>query len=139
MTTPRPLPALDADNMAFWTGGERGELLIQQCDDCACYIHPPTGFCPRCESRSTHFQPVSGLGEIVTFTINHKQWLPGLEAPYVLAFVSIAEQDDVRLVANIVDCPPDLVRIGMKVKVRFEQAGDIWAPLFAPLDAGGSR
>ena len=128
----RPLPALTEDTAPFWTAGERGELLIQQCDHCRYYIHPPTGFCPQCESRETHFQPVSGRGFVETFTVNHKQWMPGLPERYVLALVRIAEQDDVRLATNIVGCDPDAVTFDMPVRVRFEQAEDLWIPLFAP-------
>lgn len=131
---PRPLPALTADNTPFWTGGERGELLIQQCGSCAYFIHPPTGFCPQCESRDTAYVPVSGRGFVETFTINHRQWMPGLPERYVLALVRIAEQADVRLVTNIIDCDPDAVRIDMPVSVRFEQAEDLWIPLFAPAE-----
>ncbi len=132
MSLPRPLPVIDRDNEAFWKGGERGELLIQRCCQCRTYIHPPTGFCPDCESRVTAYEAVSGRATITSFTINHKQWIPDLPVPYVLALVTIAEQDDVRLATNIVDCDPETVRIGMAVKVRFEPAGDLWVPLFAP-------
>lgn len=128
----RPLPALNADNTPFWTGGARGELLIQQCEACRYYIHPPTGFCPSCESRRTRYTAVSGRAEIVTFTVNHKPWFPNLKTPYVLALVALAEQPDVRLATNIEGCAPEDVFIGMQVDVFFEQAGDIWVPLFKP-------
>lgn len=131
-TLPRPLPALTSDNTPFWMGGEHGQLLIQQCDHCAYYIHPPTGFCPQCESRETHLQAVSGRGFVETFAVNHKQWMPGLPERYVVALVRIAEQPDVRLVTNIVDCNPDAVTFDMPVRVQFEQAEDLWIPLFAP-------
>mgnify|MGYP003578612195 FL=1 len=75
---------------------------------------------------------VSGQGVVTSFTVNHKAWVPGLQTPYVLALVSIVEQEDVRLVTNIVGCAPEDVTMGMKVKVRFEQLDDIWVPFFAP-------
>jgi uncharacterized OB-fold protein len=34
-----------------------------------------------------------------------------------------------------VDCAPDDVYIGMAVDVTFEQAEDIWLPLFRPAQA----
>ncbi|MEY2928189.1 MAG: hypothetical protein RL367_2666 [Pseudomonadota bacterium] len=132
MNVARPLPALTDDNRPFWTGGATGALVIQQCDACAYYIHPPTGFCPQCEGRNTHYQPVSGKGFVETFSVNHKQWMPDLPERYVLALVRIAEQDDVRLVTNIIGCDPGAVAFDMAVTVQFEQAGDIWVPLFAP-------
>lgn len=135
--TPRPLPALDRDNRAYWTGGADGHLLIERCTDCRYYIHPPTGFCPRCESRNTAPEAVSGRAAVTSFTINRKQWMPDLPVPYVLALVTIAEQDDVMLATNIVDCPVESVHIGMEVAVRFEQAEDVWVPLFAPAADNG--
>ncbi|MEZ5736401.1 MAG: OB-fold domain-containing protein [Novosphingobium sp.] len=129
---PRTLPALDLDNEAFWTGGKNGELLINRCDDCGYYVHPPTGFCPSCESRDVRPQPVSGRGEIITMTVNYRAWFPDMPVPYVVAMVAIEEQQDVRLITNIVDCDPLSVKIGDKVRVRFEQVEDLWIPLFFP-------
>lgn len=128
----RVLPTLTLDSAAFWQDGAQGRLSIYRCQDCTYYVHPPVNFCPRCESRRVQPEAVSGRARVVSYTINHKQWLPHLPVPYVLALVSIAEQDDVRLVTNIVDCPPEDVRIGMDVQVRFEPAEDVWVPLFAP-------
>ncbi len=131
---PRTLPALDMDNTAFWTGGEKGQLLINCCGDCGYYVHPPTSFCPACESRSVKPEAVSGRAEIVSMTVNHRAWYPGLKVPYVVALVGLEEQREVQLVTNIVDCDPLAVRIGDKVKVRFEQAEGMWVPLFFPDD-----
>lgn len=129
----RPLPIVDLDTRPFWTGGMRGELLIARCTSCRFYVHPPTSFCPRCESREVLPEPVSGRGRIASFTINHKQWMPGLPVPYVLALVELVEQPDVRLATNIVGCAPEDVTFGMEVAVQFEQVDDIWVPLFAPV------
>jgi uncharacterized OB-fold protein len=129
---PRTLPALDMDTHAFWTGGAQGQLLIYNCGACGYYVHPPTSFCPKCESRDVTPRPVSGRGEIISMTVNHKAWYPNLPVPYVVAMVAIEEQTDVHLITNIVDCDPLAVRIGDKVKVRFEQAEDLWVPVFAP-------
>ena len=129
----RPLPALTVDTEHYWKGGERGELIIFRCQDCQYYVHPPVRFCPQCESRNVEPEATSGRGVVTSFTVNHKQWLPTLPVPYLVALVSIAEQEDVRLVTNIVDCPVDAIQIGMPVQVRFEQCQDMWVPLFAPV------
>jgi uncharacterized OB-fold protein len=55
--------------------------------------------------------------------------------PYAIAIVELAEQDDLRLAANIVDCELDSIRIGLPVEVRFERhdADDnVFVPVFAP-------
>jgi uncharacterized OB-fold protein len=75
---------------------------------------------------------VSGRATVVSCTVNHQQWEPGLPVPYVLALVELDEQADVRLVTNIVGCPVDEVHIGMRVRAVFEQHEDVWVPLFEP-------
>lgn len=129
----RILPAVDLDSLPYWSGGERSELLIFRCAACAYFVHPPVPFCPRCESRDVTPQAVSGMGTVFSFTVNHKPWVPGLAVPYVLALVTIAEQDDVRLVANIVGCAPEEVMFGMAVEVVFEPVEDLWVPMFRPV------
>ncbi|MGH6650550.1 MAG: Zn-ribbon domain-containing OB-fold protein [Sphingopyxis sp.] len=131
----RTLPVIDRDNQAYWTWGRDGKLAIHRCAACEYYVHPPVPFCPRCESRDVAPQAVSGRGRVVTFTINHKAWVPELTEPYVLALVAIAEQDDVRIPCNIVDCAPDAVDFDMEVEVVFEQTEDLWVPLFRPVTA----
>ncbi len=129
----RALPLLSDDSRPFWTEGEHGKLVIEQCERCAYFIHPPTGFCPRCESRETHFEPVSGEGTVESYSVNHRKWMAGLPDRYVLAMISLREQPDVRLPTNLVNCDPDEVTFDMPVKVLFEQVGDIWVPLFEPV------
>jgi hypothetical protein len=58
--------------------------------------------------------------------------LHGLPERYVLALVAITEQDDVRLVCNIVGCPPEAVTMDMPVRVVFEPHEDLWVPFFEP-------
>lgn len=131
----RSLPAIDLDNAAFWTGGAQGKLLIHRCRRCLYYVHPPTSFCPNCESRDVAPAAVSGRGVILSLTVNHRAWYPGLLVPYIVAIVGIEEQPDVHLVTNIVDCDPTKIRIGDSVEVRFEPAEDLWIPLFAPAES----
>jgi uncharacterized OB-fold protein len=129
----RILPVVDRDSEAFWTWGRDGKLAIHRCPECAYYIHPPVPFCPKCESRAVAPQAVSGRGRVVTFTVNHKQWVAGLPERYVLALVAIDEQDDVHIPCNIVGCDAAEVRFDMPVEVVFEQQEDLWIPLFQPV------
>jgi uncharacterized OB-fold protein len=128
----RALPYIDQDNEAYWTGGEVGELRIYRCQACKYYVHPPVQFCPKCDGRDVKPEAVSGNAKVTSFTVNHKQWVPGLPERFVLALVTIDEQDDVQLPTNIVNCDPESVTMGMPVQVLFEQAEDLWIPLFEP-------
>ena len=126
----RTPPVLSERTAAYWGGGERGELLIQRCDGCGRWAHPPVPMCPACQGRELSPQPVSGRGRVWSYTVNRYPWSPGLEPPYVLAEVELDEQAGLRLFTTIVDC--DEVTIDLPVSVRFEQAGDAWVPVFAP-------
>ena len=128
----RVLPRLDADNEFFWTSGADGVLRILRCSDCRRYVHPPAPRCPYCLRGTLAPEAVSGRGELHSFTVNHQQWVPG-SGPYVVGLVTLAEQDDVRLMTNVVDCEVDELRVGMPVEVTFEHSEDVWLPLFRPV------
>lgn len=131
----RLLPRVTAANEHFWRGGRDGELRFLRCAPCREYVHPPAPRCPACLSKDLAPSAVSGLGTVHTFTLNHQQWVPSADHPYVIAVVTLDEQSDLRLMTNVVHCPAESVHIGMRVRVVFENHGDdVWFPLFEPLD-----
>jgi uncharacterized OB-fold protein len=127
-----PLPALDVGNTAFWTGGERGQLLICRCSGCRRWLHPPVPVCRFCLSTDVSPQASSGRGRVLTFTINRQEWLPSMPPPYVIAVIGLDDDPDLRMTTRLVGVEPEQVAIGMRVEVRFEQADDVWLPLFTP-------
>lgn len=127
----RVLPTLDDSNRFFWTAGEEGALKFLRCDR-GHYVHPPAPRCGYCLSAELAPAAVSGRGTLHSYTVNYQQWVPGSER-YVVGLVTIDEQDDVRLMTNIVDCPEEDLRIGMPVEVTFEHSEDVWLPLFRPV------
>jgi uncharacterized protein len=138
MTAARPMPRLDVDNRAFWTGGAVGELRITRCDDCQKFTHPPRPVCRHCRSERVAAVSVAGTGVVDTFTVNHQKWYPGLEVPYVIARVALDAAPGVILTTNIINCPVDAVDIGDRVRVKFMQHGEVFLPLFEPLIESGS-
>ena len=126
-----PLPELRFENVPFWTGGEKGELLIARCRACRLWTHPPQPRCPSCLGDLAP-EPVSGRATVHTYTINRHAWFPGQEVPYAIAIVELAEQTGLRLTTRLVGIAPEAVRIGLPVRVRFEQVDDVWLPLFEP-------
>jgi len=106
------------------------ELLIEHCDGCARWVHPPSGQCRDCGGTLVA-RPVAGRGTVLTYTVNHHPYNPQIPLPYVIAIVELAEQSRLRVAGNIVDCEPDSVACGMAVEIRPEQ-GSGGAPVFAP-------
>lgn len=129
----RPLPELTAENTAFWTGGERGELMIAFCDDCAVAIHPPQVLCPGCGGENVAARPVAGTGTVYTFTVNHQPWYPDMKVPFALAVIDVDGAPGVRVTAEVIDTDPETVRIGQRMAISFQPSGDVWLPLWRPL------
>ncbi|MET0450902.1 MAG: OB-fold domain-containing protein, partial [Mycobacterium sp.] len=126
----RPLPQVSLASADFWHSGSDGVLRISQCHDCDRFFHPPLPICPECRSRNVGLTPTSGKATVVGFSVNHQSWLPKFPPPYVVAVVALAEDDRARLTTNLIDVAPDDIRVGMRVRVRFEQHDDIHIPLF---------
>lgn len=127
----RVLPDVEGAAGFFWTSGRDGTLRILRCESCAYLIHPPSGYCPRCQSRQVRPAAVSGRGSVYSFTVNFQPW-DGADEAYVIALVQLAEQSDVRLVTNIVGVDPPEVFIDMPVRVVFENHDPVYLPLFEP-------
>lgn len=130
MAWTRPKPRLDAENRAYWTGGERGALLIVKCADCGEFTHPPREICRHCQSENVAPTAVPGTGAVETFSVNHQPWAPGMEVPFVIARVRLDGVPGVYLTTNIVGCPVDAVDVDDPVRVIFEQQDEVWFPLF---------
>jgi uncharacterized OB-fold protein len=131
----RMLPKVTPRNAHFWQGGARGELCFLRCGPCGHWVHPPQPLCPACLSRQLAPAAVSGRATVLTYTLNHQPWVPAPDHPYAIAIVEIDEQPGLRLMTNVVNCPAESVRIGMRVRVVFEQREDVHLPLFEPIPA----
>ena len=131
----RVLPAVREWNRFYWTSGEDGQLRIQHCADCGALQHPPAPVCRTCRGEQIDVRAVSGRGVVQSHTTNAQQWSANYPTPFVVAVIAIEEDPRIRLTTNIVNCEPELVHVGMPVRVVFEHADDVWVPLFEP--AGG--
>jgi uncharacterized OB-fold protein len=139
----RLAPSPTAESHAFWTGGRRGQLLINGCHACGHFFHPPGPACWRCRSTDVAPEPVSGRATVAAYTINRQNWIPGFEPPYIVAIVELDDEPDVRLITNVVGLPIEDVGIGIAVEVFFEDwtalSGDedsrVWIPLFRPVQS----
>lgn len=124
-------PVLSTDTAFFWEGTAAGELRIQRCGECHALRHPPGPSCPACGALKPEYLVASGNGDVYSYVVHHHPPMPGKRLPFVVALVELAE--GVRLLAELVDVPPDDVRIGMPVRAAFVRVDDeltlpIWRP-----------
>jgi uncharacterized OB-fold protein len=126
---PQPRPA--AESLPFWEGARARKLLLPRCNACGEFWFPPSRRCVHCLSSDFAWRESAGEGRIYSFVVFHRVYHPAYEAdaPYAVAIVELDEGP--RLLANIVGTPPDDVRCDMRVRVTFEERGDMTIPQFA--------
>ncbi|MGH8011124.1 MAG: Zn-ribbon domain-containing OB-fold protein [Candidatus Binataceae bacterium] len=118
----KPLPHLDEENRPWWEALKRHELYIQKCRDCGELRYYPRALCTNCLSSRVEWIRCGGGGKIYTFTVTNQNQGAGFRdsLPYVMAYVELDE--GLRMLTNIVDCPPEQVKIGMPVEVVYDDA-----------------
>lgn len=123
-TVQRPLPQPTRITQPYWDAAREGRLVIQQCAHCKARQFFPREFCTACLSADLDWIECSGKGAVYTYTINRRGAGAafGERVPYVVAAIDLDE--GVRMMANIVDSPPEAVRIGSRVRVCFERVSD---------------
>lgn len=136
-TYTKPLPAPDPDSQPFWEGCKAHELRAQHCSACGHFRWPPQSFCPDCYSWDFEWVKLAETGTIYTFVAPHYVSVPAFQedSPYVIAHVTIDGTDErVRIVSNVIDCPWEDVKVGMRVRVVFEAVTpEMTLPKFRPV------
>ena len=132
-TMPAPVP--NFDDRAFWQGCAERRLCFQACADCGTVRHPPTPACARCRSFAVTCKQAQGQAEVYSYTVVHHASHEAVRErlPYVVAVVTFPDVPGVRLVTNITGIDPGQVRIGMRVRLWWDDIGDaMHIPRFAP-------
>ena len=129
----KPLPAADELSQPFWEAAKQHKLVVQRCQECGYFNHPPRPACDACQSQQFQFEPVSGQGTIYSFAMMHQPNIAGFEdqIPYVNILVELEEQPLLFMVSNLPGSEKDKVRIGGRVEAYFEDVdADVKLPQF---------
>jgi uncharacterized protein len=115
----------DAWTRPFWNAAAERRLVAARCAGCGRFRHPPTPFCPQCQSQNVDWPELSGRGSIYTFTIVRRSPIPDfpVRVPYVIAVVEPDDAPHVRFLGNIVECSLEDVRFGAAVEVAWIEDG----------------
>ena len=127
----RPLPVMDGLTKQFYDWCRRGELRFQRCTRCGTLRHIPRELCAGCGSFDWEWARSSGKGTVFTYTVVARALHPAFANATPYAAVIVELEEGVRILSNVVDCPPDQLQIGMPVQVDFEKQNDsVTVPVF---------
>ena len=121
----------------FWTAALEDRLVASRCATCGTFHLPPPPRCFKCQHDTFEWVQLPGTGTIYSFTVVRHPLSPALAeaVPYVAAVINLdgTQGAGARMVANVVNCDPDAVAVGDKVRVTFDKLSDTLAlPRFEP-------
>lgn len=126
-------PVENHDSKHYWQGLRAGKLLIQQCNACHAYRHPPQPMCEKCQSLEWSATESKGLGTIYSFTVVHYPEIPPFDYPNAIVLVDLDE--GVRLASQLEGTEPAEIKIGARVKANIKQVQeDLSLPIFEVIE-----
>lgn len=132
--TPRPTrfePPVTPTTEPFWEATREHRLLLQWCRACRQAIFFPREVCPSCLGADLEWRPSPGRGSLYSYTVEHRPQNPAMPGPYTVALVELDE--GVRLMSNLVNCPPEEASVDMPVTLTWEELSDGRnLPMFEP-------
>ena len=131
-----PYAQIDHETKHLFRGWLDQRLLINRCDDCEHFHHPPKPVCPSCWSSSLTPTAVTGRGVVhLTMLLHQGPPAPDVDyekAPHPVVTVELEEQEGLRFTSTVVDCALDDVRIGLPVELSWIERFGSPFPVFRP-------
>jgi uncharacterized protein len=113
-------PRINEANRPWWDGLDRGEIVMQRCDDCARLVFYPRIHCPWCFGRSLSWTEVTEPATLFTWAKAEASVSPAFDhlGPVILA---VADFAGAHVPTSIVDTPEEEIRVGMKLAPVFDR------------------
>lgn len=123
--------AADAWTQPFWDAAAQHRLVGASCAECGAFRMPPTPFCPHCHSQRLNWVELLGSGTVYSYSVVDRAIIPGMDdcLPYITAVIELDGAGGTRLISNVVDIPVEAVRVGLKVRVVWD---DDWGGVTVP-------
>jgi hypothetical protein len=130
-------PYADDTTQPFWDAALEGRLVASKCTSCGTFLLPPQPRCFNCQGTSFEWEELPGTGTIYSYTVVRHPLAPqlGEAVPYVSAVIDLdgTQGGGARMLANVVDCDPESVAVGDRVRVTFDKLSPTLAlPRFTP-------
>ncbi|MEE2663882.1 MAG: zinc ribbon domain-containing protein [Myxococcota bacterium] len=134
-----PYVKIDHDSKHLYRGWLDERLLINRCDDCSRFHHPPKPVCPSCWSSSLTPTEVSGRGVIhLAMFLHQGPPAPDVDyakAPHPVVSIELEEQEALRFTSTVIGCPLEDVRIGLPVELAWIDRFGAPFPVFREREA----
>jgi uncharacterized OB-fold protein len=124
---------IDQDNRSYYAGWLEERLLINKCDQCQRFHHPPLPACPTCWSFDLTPTEVSGRGKVFCYIgLYQGPMVAGVDYKdgYPIAAVELEEQSGLRLASGIKDVSVADVEVGMRLEICWMKRFGSPFPLF---------
>jgi uncharacterized OB-fold protein len=129
----KPIPTITPEMRPFFEAAKRRQLVVQRCLDCGVHRFPAREICSACLSSRREWVPVSGRGEVFSFNVMHQVYHPGFAAEVPYAVVLVKLEEGPKMTSNLLGVAPRDIRVGMPVRVVFEDVSDeVALPKFEP-------
>ena len=127
-------PPVSLDTAAFWDAAKEHRFVLQRCEDCQKFQHPPGPVCHRCRASNLIWSEVEGRGTVYTYTWVHKAFVPALQdlLPYAVAVIELPAAESIRFVSNVVDVTPVTLTVGLPVELVWDDYAELSVPRFRP-------
>lgn len=131
--TARIEPPVSPVSEPFWDATRDQRLVLPWSTASGMPIWYPREVDPAAPDAAIEWREASGEGVVYAASVHHRPG-PGrdeADGPYVVALIELAE--GVRMMSNVVGCPPYDVTVGMPVRLVWEPLSDgRHLPQFAP-------
>ena len=111
---------IDHDNAAYYRGLLEEQLLVNRCDDCATWHHPPRPVCPKCWSRVLTPTAITGTGFVALITILRQgPPRPGIDYTdgHPLVAIELDEQAGLRVSGTVTNKASEDISVGDRVRI----------------------
>lgn len=119
---PKQSPIADELDKPFWDACNEERLIIQRCNSCERFQHPPEPSCALCGSVELTWQEASGTGTIYSYAVVYDTPVASLQpdAPFNVAVIELDDAPGVNMLSHLPGTPVDEVPIGARVRLTFE-------------------
>lgn len=118
-----PRQGVFVDTAPFWNGIKEGKLVLQYCTEAKKFQHFPRPVSIYTGKRTLEWREVAGTGVIYATTVVRIPG-PGLEGRLPLCVATVELDEGVRIIANVLDCTPEDLKIGKRVKLAWDRLTD---------------